>query len=52
MSKEKKEIHSSLLTNSNSSDLEVDKKEHYCLEWDGLLINEDDLEFEACLCYK
>lgn len=24
---------------------------HFCCEWDGLLIEEGDPEFEACDCY-
>lgn len=29
---------------------EVSPTLHFCNEWDGLLIEEGDPEFEACLC--
>jgi len=25
---------------------------HFCYEWDFLAIDENDLEFDACSCYK
>lgn len=25
---------------------------HFCREWDFLLIDDGDVEFEACLCYR
>lgn len=25
---------------------------HWCHEWDGLLIDKNDPEFEACRCFK
>ena len=24
---------------------------HYCLDWDGLFIGPDDIEFECCTCH-
>jgi hypothetical protein len=28
------------------------KYKHYCVEWDGMAIDEFSPEFEACLCYN
>lgn len=25
---------------------------HYCLDWDGMPIDSESLEFESCLCYE
>ena len=28
------------------------KFKHFCLEWDGMAIDETCPEFESCLCFK
>jgi hypothetical protein len=28
------------------------KYKHYCIEWDGMAIDENMPEFDACLCYN
>jgi hypothetical protein len=30
----------------------IGKYKHYCIEWDGMAIDETFPEFEACLCYN
>jgi hypothetical protein len=32
-------------------ELEAHPTLHFCTEWDGLVIEEGDPEFEACLCF-
>lgn len=51
-----------LLTNFNEATGEARKEQwaeitrwkpflHFCQEWDGLLINKDDVEFKHCRCF-